>query len=144
VDTLSAELKTLNDAWQAEKDELEKGKRMQDELETAKAELEMARRKGDYNHAGELQYATIPRLEQELAALEEEEKLGKNSSKIKMLEDAVTPEAIASIVSRHTGIPVARITGSESKKLLNMEDKLREVSCIMLFEHMSLYCVAIH
>jgi ATP-dependent Clp protease ATP-binding subunit ClpB len=126
VDSLSAELKTLHDTWQAEKYELEKGKRMQDDLETAKAELEMARRKGDYNRAGELQYATIPRLEKELEALEEEEKSGNSS--IKMLEDAVTPEAIASIVSRHTGIPVSRITGSESKKLLNMEDKLREVS----------------
>lgn len=126
VDALGAELKKLNDAWQAEKDELEKGKRVQDDLERAKNQLELARRKGDYNQAGELQYATIPRLEQELEAIEQEEKSGKKSS-IKMLEETVSPEAIASIVSRHTGIPVSRITGSESKKLLNMEDKLREV-----------------
>jgi ATP-dependent Clp protease ATP-binding subunit ClpB len=121
VKALTEELEDLNRAWQAEKDELGKIQRVQDELKRAKSEFEMAQRKADYNRAGELQYSTIPRLEKELKDLEKEEARHK-----KMLEDAVTPEAIAGIISRSTGIPVARITGSESEKLLHMEDKLRE------------------
>lgn len=51
---------------------------------------------------------------------------GSKKKKHKMLEEAVTADAIATIIARHTGIPVSRITGSESQKLLTMEDKLRE------------------
>lgn len=121
VDQLSSELKEMNDKWQAEKDELEKTKRLQDELERARNELEAARRKGDYNAAGELLYSRIPRLQQ---ALEDEAVSGKGTGK--MLEDAVTPDAIASIVALQSGIPVSRINASESNKLLHMEEKLRE------------------
>jgi len=84
----------------------------------------MARRKGDYNKAGELQHSTIPRLEQAFEEMAQEENDG--SAKEKMLEDSVTAEAIATIIARHTGIPVSRITGSESKRLLSMESKLME------------------
>jgi ATP-dependent Clp protease ATP-binding subunit ClpB len=126
VKNLTSELKKMNEAWQAEKDELERGKKIQDDLERAKFELETARRKGDYNRAGELMYSTIPRLEQ---ALQEAHVIDKNGSrKIRLLEDSVTPDAIATIVSRQTGIPVSRINGKESDKLLHMEDFFRKVS----------------
>ena len=123
VNDLQAELKILNEAWKNEKQVLEQGKRAQEELEQAKMELELARRRGDYNKAGELLHAIIPRLEHAL----EQRHIQENEGSIeKMLENAVTAEAIAAVVARHTGIPVSRITGSESQKLLHMEDKLRE------------------
>ena len=136
VDRLSSELKEMNNVWQAEKDELEKTKRLQDELERARNELDVARRKGDYNAAGELLYSRIPRLQQ---ALGDEEISGKESSK--MLEDAVTPDAIASIVALQSGIPVSRIKASESSKLLHMEDKLREVGLLVYVCERSLVCL---
>jgi len=129
VDVLTARLKELTDVWQAERDELERGKKLQEEIESARRELTKARRDGDFNRAGELQHMTIPRLEHELEEMErknEESAIKGEDAGNKMLADAVTAEAIATIVARHTGIPVSRITGSESKKLLHMEEKLRE------------------
>ena len=87
----------------------------------------MARSKGDYTKAGELLHATIPQYQSELHQLEEEaEDAKKKKKRGKLLSDAVTADAIATIVARHTGIPVSRISGSETQKLLHMEDKLRE------------------
>jgi ATP-dependent Clp protease ATP-binding subunit ClpB len=123
VDNLKDELKTLNDAWKAEKEELERRSKVQEELEQARQELDRARQRGDYNKAGELMHSTIPRLEREMEELEVE---SHDEQDEKMLSDAVTAEAIATIVARHTGIPVSRITGTESDKLLHMEDKLRQ------------------
>ena len=124
VHTLSKELDQLNEEWQAEKNELVRRKFAQEELEKARTEMEVARRRGDYNKAGELLHSIIPRLEHELQSMEDD--IGRKG---KMLADAVTYDAIATIVARHTGIPVSRITGSESRKLLTMENKLREASC---------------
>lgn len=99
--------------------------------------MEVARSKGDYAKAGELLHATIPQLEHELQELEEEqdESSGgdysspssskKKKKKHKLLAEAVGADAIATIVARHTGIPVSRITGTESHKLLHMEEELR-------------------
>lgn len=137
VDALSRELDQLNEEWQAEKTELERRKFAQEELEKARTEMEAARRRGDYNKAGELLHSIIPRLEHELESMEVD--IGRKG---KMLADAVTAEAIATIVARHTGIPVSRITGSESRKLLSMENKLREVSCLLFtrsYSVLSLY-----
>lgn len=81
--------------------------------------------RGDFAKAGELLHSTIPKLERELEQLEVQSDTT-NAGQSKMLADSVTAEAVASIVARHTGIPVSRLTGSESKKLLHMEDRLRE------------------
>lgn len=121
VNKLQTQLDQLNKEWQAEKDEIERRQAAQEELQQAKDEMEAARRRGDYAKAGELLHSTIPRLEHELADLEADE-----DRKGKMLSDAVTAENIATIVSRHTGIPVSKITGGESRKLLHMEDVLRK------------------
>lgn len=122
VTQLTAQLEELNTAWQAEKDELSVSKRLADDLEQARADLEQARRRGDYNLAGELQYSKIPQLEQGLSEQQEHDDV----KSTKLLQESVTADAIAAIVARHTGIPVSRLTGSESQKLLHMEDKLRE------------------
>jgi len=137
VNTLKVKLDDLNKLWQEERLELNKAKRLHEELEQAKRDLTQATQRGDFNKAGELMHGTIPRLERELEMFEKGEvgEISPESStkqdrkmkkEMKMLSDAVTAEAIATIIGRHTGIPVSRITGSESKKLLNMESKLRE------------------
>jgi ATP-dependent Clp protease ATP-binding subunit ClpB len=127
VKRLKAEMDRLTDIWQQEKNELNKIREVKDELEQARLEAEKARRRGDYAKAGELLHGTIPKLEGQLAQLEQTEaEGGKETKKNKMLAESVTADAIATIIARHTGIPVSRITGSESQKLLTMEDKLRE------------------
>ncbi|CAB9515617.1 protein ClpB [Seminavis robusta] len=128
VDRLKAEMERLTNIWQQEKNELNKIRDLKEELEQARAEADRARKRGDYTKAGEMLHGAIPKLEDQLAELELAEAEGGNNKKKKnkMLEEAVTADAIATIIARHTGIPVSRITGSESQKLLTMEDKLRE------------------
>lgn len=125
VDRLKAEVDRLTDIWQQEKDELNKIRDLKEELEQTRLEMEKARRRGDFAKAGELLHMVIPELEHRLEDQVEAEADPKTKKK-KMLAEAVTADAIATIIARHTGIPVSRITGSESQKLLTMENKLRE------------------
>jgi ATP-dependent Clp protease ATP-binding subunit ClpA len=83
---------------------------------------------GDLAKAAELQHSSIPRLEAELDAWDKKEHAPptKGGKEHKMLSDFVSADAIATVVARHTGIPVSRITGSESLKLLKLEDQLRQ------------------
>eukprot|EP00977_Amphora_coffeiformis_P014488 scaffold4060_cov190-Amphora_coffeaeformis.AAC.22 len=134
VKALQEEIKSLTDTWMEEKRALTRVHDVQKELEDARLALDAARRRGDFAKAGELMHGTIPTLEHELHDLEqgvESESTtttgsGKKKKKEKMLSEAVTADAIATIIARHTGIPVSRIAGNESKKLLHMEEKLRE------------------
>jgi ATP-dependent Clp protease ATP-binding subunit ClpB len=131
VSALKEELQRLTDLWVEEKSELSRVKKVKEELEQAKLEMEAARRKGDFTRAGELMHAIIPNLVHHLEALESVVEIGgeigiKGNKPHKMLADAVTADAIATIIARHTGIPVSRVAGNESAKLLHMEDKLRK------------------
>jgi ATP-dependent Clp protease ATP-binding subunit ClpB len=128
VEALKNELDRLQDLWRAEKDELERGKQLQEQLEAAKRALITARKQGDLAKAAELQHAEIPRLEDELDAWDKKEHASPTDggNQHKMLSDFVSADAIATVVARHTGIPVSRITGSESRKLLKLEDQLRQ------------------
>lgn len=127
VDSLKNKLNELNEIWRKEREELDKAKNVQELLDEAKRDLEKARQKGDFATAGELQHGKIPRLELELHELEKETEDGsKKKRPHKMLAEYVSGDAIATCVARHTGIPVSRLTGSESKKLLEMESKLKE------------------
>eukprot|EP00550_Attheya_septentrionalis_P002059 CAMPEP_0198289598 /NCGR_PEP_ID=MMETSP1449-20131203/7717_1 /TAXON_ID=420275 /ORGANISM="Attheya septentrionalis, Strain CCMP2084" /LENGTH=884 /DNA_ID=CAMNT_0043987941 /DNA_START=96 /DNA_END=2750 /DNA_ORIENTATION=- len=127
IGDIQKQLKHLNELWQSEKDELGRAKKVQEALDAARQELALARQRGDFGKAGELLHSTIPGLEHDLEELTNKtEGSSDKKSKPKMLADSVTAEAIATIVARQTGIPVSRITGSESTKLLQMEDKLRE------------------
>lgn len=123
ITNLKEKLANLNVIWKEEKEELERAKTIQERLDKARRDLENARRKGDLNAAGKLQHGVIPQLEYELQDIENAD--GKKKSH-KMLAEFVSAEAIATCVARHTGIPVSKITGSESRKLLNIESKLRE------------------
>jgi len=128
VDALEKELDRLQKMWVTEKEELEKGKKLQEKLDAARRHLILARKQGDLAKAAELQHSVIPSLEDEMEAWDKEESSPGSCGvrQHKMLSDYVSAEAIAAVVARHTGIPVSRITGSESQKLLRLEERLRE------------------
>jgi ATP-dependent Clp protease ATP-binding subunit ClpB len=122
---LEAELAALEERsreltvrWQAEKNKLGRAAELKSELDRARNELAQAQRRGEYQRAGELTYAIIPKLEKELKELEAK---GDGSG---FLEEAVTPNHIAQVVSRWTGIPVDRMLEGEREKLLKMEEAL--------------------
>ncbi|UWQ18533.1 ATP-dependent chaperone ClpB [Jannaschia sp. M317] len=103
--------------WQAERDKLEGARDLKEQLDHLRVELDQAKRDGNFARAGELQYGTIPGLEKQLAEAEAAE------SEM-MVEEAVRPEQIASVVERWTGIPMSRMLEGERDKLLRMEDEL--------------------
>ena len=104
----------LTTRWQNERDKIQAGTRVKEELDAAKLELEQAQRTGDLAKAGELQYGRIPELEKRMAEAE-------GHSENAMLRERVTEDDIASVVSRWTGIPVDRMLAGERDKLLAME-----------------------
>ncbi|MBT8475859.1 MAG: AAA family ATPase, partial [Alphaproteobacteria bacterium] len=103
--------------WQSERDKLESARELKEQLDRARAELDQAKREGNLAKAGELSYGVIPQLEKQLSAAEEAE------SDL-MVEEAVRPEQIASVVERWTGIPTSKMLEGERDKLLRMEEEL--------------------
>ena len=108
----------LTQRWQAEKNKLGEAQKVKEELDQRRTELERAQRRGDLARAGELAYGVIPGLEKTLKSIEAGDGQGA------MVEEAVTPDHIAQIVSRWTGIPVDRMLEGEREKLLRMEEVL--------------------
>src|SRR5713101_2522108 len=108
----------LTAQWEAEKGKLAGAQKLKEQLEEARAELDQAQRRGDWARAGELTYGVVPELERKLAEAE-------GAEQGRMLEEAVTPEHVAGIVSRWTGIPVDKMLSGEREKLLSMEQNLR-------------------
>jgi ATP-dependent Clp protease ATP-binding subunit ClpB len=115
--SLEEESKALTQRWQSEKSKLSDAQKLKAELEEARNELARVQRSGEYQRAGELTYGKIPELEKKLAAVES--KAGDT-----MMEEAVTPNHIAQVVSRWTGVPVDRMLEGEKEKLLRMEEQL--------------------
>ena len=107
----------LTARWQAEKDKLSDAQKLKTELDHLRSELANAQRKGEYQRAGELAYGRIPELEKKLKAIE-----GKAQGA--MVEEAVTADHVAQVVSRWTGVPVDRMLEGEKEKLLRMEEQL--------------------
>ena len=106
----------LTQRWRAEKDKLGQAQKWKEQLDNARNELAQAQRRGEYQRAGELTYGVIPDLERKLA-----ESDGKDGEKI---EEAVTADDIAQVVSRWTGVPVDKMLEGEREKLLHMEEEL--------------------
>jgi len=122
---LESELKTLEKQsadltarWKSEKEKLSEAQKLKSELEQLRTELANAQRKGEYQRAGELAYGRIPDLEKKLKAVEESEAKGA------VVEEAVTSQHIAQVVSRWTGIPVDKMLEGEREKLLRMEEQI--------------------
>jgi ATP-dependent Clp protease ATP-binding subunit ClpB len=108
----------LTQRWQAEKDKLSSEQKLKEELEAARGELVRAQREGRLERASELSYGVIPDLEKALAAIDE------RAGGDVMVEEAVTENHIAQVVSRWTGIPVDKMLQGEREKLLAMEEAL--------------------
>ncbi|WP_043804694.1 ATP-dependent chaperone ClpB [Arenimonas malthae] len=119
IATLEREFNDLEEIWKAEKATLTGATRVKEQLEQARLELEAAHRRQDFAKASEIQYGRIPELEKQLAAAQEVETQG-----FQLLQDKVTAEEIAEVVSRWTGIPVSKMLEGEREKLLKMEDAL--------------------
>ena len=117
---LEEQSKALTARWQSEKQKLGSAQKIKEELDARRNELEQMQRKGNLARAGELAYGVIPDLEKKLKALEGEGG-GKATA---MVEEAVTPDQIAAVVSRWTGVPVDKMLEGERDKLLKMEDAL--------------------
>ena len=103
--------------WQAERDSLEAARGLKEELDRARAELEVVKREGNLGRAGELSYGIIPGLEKKLVEAEARDGLA-------LVAEAVGPEQIAEVVERWTGIPTSRMLEGEREKLLRMEEEL--------------------
>jgi ATP-dependent Clp protease ATP-binding subunit ClpB len=117
---LTKEIEKLKAEWEAEREILKKLREAQHRLDEVRREIELAERHYDLNRAAELRYGELPRLEAEVEALSE--KL-KNAHFVRL---EVTEEDIAEIVSRWTGIPVAKLLEGEREKLLRLEEELHK------------------
>ena len=118
---LEREFSDLNEVWKSEKAALQGATKVKEQIEQARVELEAAQRRQDYAKMSELQYGLLPELEKQLAAAQAAEK-----QDFKLVQDRVTEEEVAEVVSRWTGIPVSKMLEGERDKLLHMEESLHK------------------
>ncbi len=107
----------MTQRWEAEKGKVVESQKLKEQLDKARTDVELAQRGGDLAKASELLYAVIPQLEKKLAET--------GDSDARLVNEAVTEEGIAGVVSRWTGVPVEKMLEGERAKLLRMEDSLR-------------------
>ena len=119
LEKLGREFSDLDEVWKAEKAAVQGTTRIKEEMEKARLEMEGAMRRQDLAKMSEIQYGRLPELERQLTAAQAAEQKG-----FKLLRMEVTAEEIAEVVSRWTGIPVAKMLEGEREKLLRMEDEL--------------------
>ena len=119
---LKADFDNQKAQWTNEKEAVDRLAVIREEIESANSELAIAQRRGDFEKASELQYGRIPELKKHLE--EEEQKVG--SKDMSLVHERVSDEEIARIISRWTGIPVAKLTESERNKTLHLEDELHK------------------
>jgi len=115
-------LKTLNAQWENEKKAVDRPAELRDRIKEIHQQMELAERQGDLGKLSELQYGELPKLQKELQ--EEESKIRNND--MKLVHDCVDEEEIAAVVSRWTGIPVAKLTEGEKTKILHLPDILHK------------------
>jgi len=110
--------------WQQEKELIQQSRKLKEEQETLRLEIERAQRSGDYQKASELQYGKVPELERKIK--EQEAKLAELQKGQRMLKEEVDEEDIAEVVSKWTHIPVSRLMEGEVQKLIRMEERLHK------------------
>ena len=120
IHKLEKEYADLEEVWQAEKATIQGSAGIKEEIDRLRVELEAAKRRGDYAAMSEIQYGKIPALEKQLAHSESNEAKPQHT----LVRSEVTEEEIAQIVSRWTGIPVAKMLEGEKEKLLALESAL--------------------
>nr|AXS58620.1 heat shock protein 78 ATP-dependent chaperone homeolog p [Epichloe coenophiala] len=118
------EIAELNARWEKERSEIESVKKIQEDLDKARFDLEQAQREGNFARASELRFGVIPTLEQKLPS--DGDTRQQQESGDSLVHDSVTSDDIANVVSRITGIPVSKLTSGHIEKLVHMEDTLRE------------------
>jgi ATP-dependent Clp protease ATP-binding subunit ClpB len=121
IDALEREYSDLEEIWKSEKATLQGATKIKEQIEQARLELEAAQRRQDYARMSEIQYGRLPELDKQLKAAQEAETQG-----FTLLQDKVTAEEIAEVVSRWTGIPVSKMLEGERDKLVRMEDALHQ------------------
>ncbi len=122
IEQLGKEYADLDEVWKAEKATVAGTQHLKEEVDKIKLQMEEAKRRGDWQKMSELQYGKLPQLEEQL------KKVDSNApkKKMKLLRTEVGAEEIAEVVSRATGIPVAKMMQGEREKLLKMEDRLHQ------------------
>ena len=130
LETLQKELAELQEKfsgqkaqWESEKAEVDKVSKLKEERDQLRNEMEQAQSRGDYTKAAEIQYGRLPEVERQIQEAEEKAKEGDAES---MVQEAVTEEEIAKIISRWTGIPIAKLTEGEREKTLHLEEELHK------------------
>ena len=126
IEKLQKEIADLDEIWQAEKAEDQGSKGLLEERDSIRFQIEEFTRKGDFNKVAELQYGKLPELEKRLQAAQDREAQKETGNMPKLLRTQVGAEEIAEVVSRATGIPVAKMMQGEKEKLLKMEGKLHD------------------
>ncbi|MEQ1648057.1 MAG: ATP-dependent chaperone ClpB [Hyphomicrobiaceae bacterium] len=121
ISTLEETVSGLTTRWQAEKAKLGDARKLKEDLERSRTDLELAQRRGDLAKAGELAYGVIPGIEKKL---KEHEGRSANGADPSMVEEEVTADHIAGVISRWTGVPVDKMLEGEKGKLLRMEQAL--------------------
>lgn len=119
---LKEEATQLRSHWEQEKEAIQAGRKLKEELEQVRADVERTQRSGDYAKASELQYGRVPALEAEIK--KQETRLQELQKAKSMLKEEVDEEDIAEVVGKWTGIPVSRLMEGEIQKLLKMEERL--------------------
>ncbi len=119
---LKAKADAMKAQWQAEKEEVQKLRKLREQIEQTKQEIEQAERRYDLNKAAELRYGKLFQLEKDLKAAETE----LSKKRTQLIKEEVDEEDIAEVVSRWTGIPVARLLEGEKEKLLHLEEELHK------------------
>ena len=130
INALQKEIADLDEIWKAEKAQAQGSKTIMQEVEKLRFQIKELTDKGDFNKAGELQYGKLPELEKRLKDAQAQEagkaKDAKDGGRAQLLRTMVGAEEIAEVVSRATGIPVAKMMQGEKDKLLQMEAKLHD------------------
>ena len=119
---LREEFKSKKASWDQEKSAVERVSKLKEEIESLNNEIQIAQRNYDLNKAAELQYGKLPELQRQLEEADESAKKRESS----MVHESVTDDEIATIISRWTGIPVAKLTESERNKTLNLDKELHK------------------
>jgi ATP-dependent Clp protease ATP-binding subunit ClpB len=131
IDNLKEELRPLSEKWQADRGRADELKLIKEKMTTLESKAASAERMGDYEMAVDLKYGAIPDLQGHLKKIEREEAERKAQAKLSedeesMISEVVTPQDIAEVISRWTGIPVARLSQTDRERLLKLDERLRE------------------
>ena len=126
IDKLKKEISDMDEIWQAEKAQALGSKDVMEEIDQINTQIEELTRKGDFNRVAELQYGKLPELKKRLSQAQDSEANKVADHAPRLLRTQVGAEEIAEVVSRATGIPVAKMMQGEKDKLLVMEDKLHQ------------------